>query len=240
MAAILAAITGTVSVTLDGADAQTVGSFSIPTDITIDRATGNATLHAASGDDIRTAMATALREAADELLSAIPAAIVEPARFTMTDLAARVLILVAQRPAAILITGHSADEAVRRLNELARHLPAELVQSVSSLNGAEMISLMDGTMIRARSQRSRGAVRGYVYDLIVIDEHTSRDFIAEARPAMATRNGEFVFLDLGREPIPGEGTVATCRDCGQQLGVQDGTTTLEHAADGSHVAAQRY
>lgn len=70
----LAPITGTVSVALDGTDAQTVGSFTIPVDVTLDNATGIATVKAATFDEIKTAMATALSDAAYRLLSTLPTA----------------------------------------------------------------------------------------------------------------------------------------------------------------------
>ena len=76
MAAMLP-ITGTVSISLAGSEALGLGTFSIPTSVSLDAGTGIATLEAASADTIITAMAEALRAAADQILARIPNAIVE-------------------------------------------------------------------------------------------------------------------------------------------------------------------
>lgn len=83
--ATLGNITGTVTIGFDGHDTLSVSQFEVPVTTGIDQETGDVHLELATDEAIRTAAATALREAADRLLAATPTATVTVSEGDLED-----------------------------------------------------------------------------------------------------------------------------------------------------------
>lgn len=114
MAALLP-ITGTVSVSLNGMDAQAVGTFSVPVAATLDAETGLMHVEGATSSAIIFAMVAALQGAADEMLATIQPATVEiEAPEPTSDAAAyRALIEASRRQSCRMYRRYAEDIAER-------------------------------------------------------------------------------------------------------------------------------
>lgn len=181
------AISGTITVGINGHEHLEIGTFGVPISIDFDSATNTATLNAAPHGAILAAMSGALMEAASRLLESIPDAEVTSA---IEDPVLLEAAADGRRVAVVCVPGTRRNDTFARFAELA----VDHATAVRRANGNQRITFPSGGSVVFLSPRG---IRGYSLDSVYVDGlELTADLIEEIRPAVLTSRAPRIGLLL--------------------------------------------